>query len=613
MSSVIITGPNGVQEAVINELHNLKILHIVGHSKNEYADIGNPLENAGKLSEILVKVRALISALSIVKEESSFNVKKGLLEIDSATKKLNQEVAANSEELKKTDELISKNDAVRQELGILKDIDVPLESFSPYKSLAYFTGYVKDEISRLSISVELSKTTKNFIEFHSAVKNKSFIVFFVDIKHKEQASSILQKNGFSPVIFSNIANLKGNASINLKRTEEERTKLEKRNNEIKKGLDSLAQEYKEFLTAADGFLNEQLEKSEAPLKFASTKSSFLIKGWVPAEQLNSSIERLNKAAKNRIFVHFQPPKKSDKVPVKLKNPKFAKPFEFFMDLYTMPNYREIDPTFFMFLTFPLLFGFMLGDIGYGLATLILFIALKKLMPKAKSFFNILIFASLATILFGLMFGEFFGYEEIADFHIPHVLSRSHQITELLYLAVAVGVFHINLGIIIGFFNELKSHGIMAAVYAKGGWFVLEAGIALLVLSIIKLADIPIYAGVGFLALSIFMLFKGEGIRGLIEIPGIFSNTLSYARLMAIGLSSVKLAEVINESAGEMFHSGGFFMLAGILVLAVGHIINIGLGLLGSFLHSLRLHYVEFFTKFFHGGAEKYMPFGAKDE
>ena len=84
-----------MQETVINELHNLKILHIVEHSKNENADIGKPLESASKLSEILVKIRALIATLSIKKEEATFNIKRGLLEIDSTTKKLNQEVSIN--------------------------------------------------------------------------------------------------------------------------------------------------------------------------------------------------------------------------------------------------------------------------------------------------------------------------------------------------------------------------------------------------------------------------------------------------------------------------------------------------------------------------------------
>jgi len=237
--------------------------------------------------------------------------------------------------------------------------------------------------------------------------------------------------------------------------------------------------------------------------------------------------------------------------------------------------------------------------------------LKKFMPKVKNFFNILIFASFATIFFGLLFGEFFGLETIAGFELPHILSRSHQTNELLYLAVGVGVLHINLGLIIGFINELKSHGFMTALFAKGGWFVLEIGIVLLALSSFNIIILPIYVGVAFLIISLFMLFKGEGVRGLVEIPSIFSNSLSYARLMAIGLSSVKLAEVINESAAGMFHKGGFLILAGVLILVIGHMINIILGTFGSFIHSLRLHYVEFFTKFFNGGAKKYEPFGAK--
>ncbi|MEK6828104.1 MAG: hypothetical protein AABX78_02025, partial [Nanoarchaeota archaeon] len=95
MNSVIITGPNNIQETVIKELHNLKILHIVEHSKNELADIGKPLESAAKLSEILVRVRALMAALSVKKEENKFEIKKGLLEIESTTKKLSQEVSIN--------------------------------------------------------------------------------------------------------------------------------------------------------------------------------------------------------------------------------------------------------------------------------------------------------------------------------------------------------------------------------------------------------------------------------------------------------------------------------------------------------------------------------------
>ncbi len=612
MSSVIVTGPKNIQEDVIKEIHKQKVLHIVEHSKNELADIGMPLESASRLSEILVKARALIASLNIKKEENKFELKRGLLEVESTTKKLGEEVSANLDELKKTEALIAKNESIKQELEILKNIDIPLEYFTSYKSLAYFTGYAKDKGRIATLKEELSKITEKFMLLDSTVKKRSFIALFIDAKLKENASDVLRKAGFTPANFVNIGSLKGNASSNLKKIDEEIKKLRKKAEETKKRLGSIGQEYKPFLIAAEEFLREQLEKAEAPLKFAATQSSFLIKGWIPIEQLQSSIERLNKAGKNKIFVHFEPAKKEDKVPVKLKNLKYAKPFEFFMDLYTMPNYKEIDPTSIMFLTFPLLFGFMLGDFGYGLTTLILFMALKKLMPKARNFFNVLILASLATIFFGLLFGEFFGFEEIAGFHLPHILSRAEDINGLMYLAVGVGVLHINLGLLLGFFNEMNSHGFMTALYAKGSWFILETGIVLLALSALKIIILPIYIGILMILLAAAMLFKAEGIRGPIEIPSLFSNTLSYARLMAIGLSSVVLALIINDSAKEFFHKGGFFILAGILILVIGHTINIGLGLLGSFLHSLRLHYVEFFTKFFHGGAEKYKPFGLKE-
>ena len=446
----------------------------------------------------------------------------------------------------------------------------------------------------------------------NAAKKGNFIVLFVEAKSQEQANIILQKVGFSPLVFANISGLKGTASGSLKKSEGEMARLQQKRSEIKKRIESLSNEYRGFLAAAEEFLSEQLEKSEAPLKFAATKNSFLIKGWIPSDKLKNSIERLEKSSKNRVYLHFEPAKKEEKVPIMLKNPKIAKPFEFFMDLYTMPVYREIDPTFIVFLTFPLLFGFMLGDIGYGLATLVLSIILKKSMPKAKNFFNILIFASLATIFFGLVFGEFFGLEEIGSFHLPHILSRAEDTSQLLYLAVAVGALHLNLGLVLGFINEFKSHGFMTALFAKGAWFVLEAGVVLIALSALKIISLPAYFGITVILLSAAMLFKGEGVRGPIEMPSLFSNMLSYARLMAIGLSSVVLAMIVNDSAKGFFAKGGLLILAGILILVVGHTINIMLGLLGSFLHSLRLHYVEFFTKFFHGGAEKYRPFGAKE-
>ena len=613
MSKIMVAGPKKVQENVISELHKLKILHIVEHSKNELADIGQPMESAGRLSEMMVKVRSLMSALNIARDGSKYETCQGLLEIVVTTKKLGGSVSDFQEQLRKAEEAISKNESIKKELEILSGIDAPLESFAPYRALACFTGYLKGKNTLPDFKKEISNTTKKNLIYGSTTKKDIFIALFIDAKYKEQADSTLRKFNFSQLNFANISDLRGNAETNLKKAEERINKVGELREKIKSRIGNLGKNFRGFLLGAEEFLGNELEKAEAPLRFAATKDAFLIKGWVPAEQLSGAIRDLNKAGENKIFIHSEPASHQDKVPIKLKNEKYSKPFEFFINMYSLPTYREIDPTFFMFLTYPIFFGFMLGDLGYGLVSFALFYFLKKKMPKGAALFNVLMLSSAASIFFGFIYGEFFGLEEIGRFHIPNLISRSHGIFELMYIAVGIGVVHVNWGLAAGFVNVLKAHGIKHAIFEKASWFVLEIGVALLALSYTGIIAIPPLIGWIFFAASAAMLYKGEGVRGLIEIPTILTNTLSYLRLMAIGLSSVSIAVVVNEMAEGFFHEGGLLIFAGILILLIGHVLNIILGLFGSFLHSLRLHYVEFFSKFFEGGAEKYRPFGAKDE
>ncbi len=612
MSRILVTGPKKVQVSVIRELHRLKLLHIVEHAKTELADIGKPLENASNLSGLIIQVRALITSLGLPRSKDEARLKGGLLEIRQVIEKLNIQVNGLLENLRKAEEFNSKNHALMKELEILTNINVPLEAFSPYRSLVYFMGWL-DAGNVASFKGELSKITENFMVFDCIIKRRIFIALFLDAKSKESADGLLGKIGFSPINFSNIGGLKGDAEANLKKAEIIARNTEKLIEKAKKQLNELGTSFINFLQAAEEFLEQELEKAEAPLRFAATKDAFLVKGWVPSENLNVAIEKLNKSGGNKLYIHSEPAKHEDKVPVKLKNAQYAKPFEFFINMYSLPKYHEFDPTFFMFLAFPIFFGFMLGDFGYGIVSFALFYFLKKKIPKVSSLFNILMLSSISSIFFGLIYGEFFGFEEIGHFVIPHLISRTHEITEMMYIAVAIGIVHINWGLVSGFINMKKAHGLKHAVFEKASWFVLEIGILLLALSYMNIAAIPKFAGWIFFIVSVIMLYKGEGIKGIIELPTILTNTLSYLRLMAIGLSSASIAVVVNEMASGFFREGGLLILAGILVMLVGHVLNIVLGLFGSFLHSMRLHYVEFFSKFFEGGAEKYKPFGAKEQ
>lgn len=355
-------------------------------------------------------------------------------------------------------------------------------------------------------------------------------------------------------------------------------------------------------------LKQLSEKAEAPMRFAASQNAAIINGWVPTRKLDDLKSKLAKSTEGKF--HFESFETDDEAPVELNNPSVIGPFEFFLNLYSLPKHNELDPTILVFLTFPLFFGFMLGDIGYGLVSLLAFFglryALRKQESELKLLSNILIVASLATIFFGFVFGEFFGAE---IFEHP-ILNRAHDINLMILVSVIVGAIHVNLGLLVGFYNELSKHGLMKAVFAKFSWIIFEAGVALvaadMILKVLPGAS-PI-GGVMILA-ALAMLYKAEGALGIIEIPAIFSNMLSYARLFAVGIASVLLAVVINDMAGALMKQGGFFMVAGIGVLIVGHLINLLLGIIGPFLQSMRLHYVEFFPKFYEGGGERYNPFG----
>ena len=419
---------------------------------------------------------------------------------------------------------------------------------------------------------------------------------------------------------------------------------------IENRIQEVKDEHTTFLLESEKLLSIESEKAEAPLRFASTKNTFLVKGWVPKSNSKKLEKEIKDVTNKKVHIEFHGPVKGDNVPIAFNHPKIVEPFEAFMDLYSLPSYKEIDPTFFMFLTFPIFFGFMLGDVGYGLVIFALFALLKKKMPGAQNFINSFIIAAVVSIAFGMVFGEYFGYEAFSHsvgerlqhttqpwvldaFHMhpfeshghtvypfPHIFARSHSINDLLSLAILFGIIHVFIGYIIGFVNIFKAHGLKHAIFEKVGWMLLFPGVIYLLTDFLGVVTgfvkdlllllVPPMPIMGALAgLGVILKIKGEGAQGAVELPALISNILSYARLMAVGLASLSLAVVVNDLAGQMFASGIVGVFAGILILVLGHTINIALGILSPFLHSLRLHYVEFFTKFFKGGGKKFISFG----
>ncbi len=592
MSKIRITGPKNKLRNLINELHAMKLMHLIDYRGKEF-ETGNSFAEAETVSEKLIKLRSMISQLNLDLNPRTI---KDLSVCDARFGRVNSEYSEISSSISSLNERKSYLNSIKSSIEPLSSLNLSFSDFSGYDSVAVFKGTIKKPL----IEQEIQKITKDFELFSSDFQGKKVVALFVSNKFKEKIQSLLSEKGFSELHFENSAGLDSLKS--------ELNSVENRLDLMKNKLNSLKEKEGQFLVDYEFNLEKENEKLEVPLKFGVTENAFFIDGWIPEIKAKEIEYRLRHLTKDKIFIETFNERKG--APTSLENPSLVKPFEFFMNLYSLPKYSEIDPTFLVFLTFPLFFGFMLGDVGYGITTLIAFLFLRsKLKGEGKLLVNSLIVASLATIFFGFVFGEAFGFE-----FVEHpLLNRAHDLNTMLLISIIVGLIHITLGFLVGFYNVFIQHGLKEAFLEKGSWLVIETG-GLLVISemILGLTSFGNILGGFFLLAGIIFLFKGEGVQGLVELPSILSNTLSYARLFAVGLASVQLALIINEFATEFFHQGGLMIGAAILVLLLGHTVNILLGLIGPFLHSLRLHYVEFFGKFYKGGGKRFLPFGAEN-
>ncbi len=596
MSKLVVLGRKRDMEEVIDELHAQGAYHIEEHTKNDL-DIGEPLESAEEIDEALVTAKSILSSWDVDEEVDG----KPEVKLSNAVETIKEIEEKNRQfvERKRTiNERLRFLEKAKETLRLLEKHDIKPEYIDGLRSVKGFVG-------RVDSTEGLEKALDDVSSDYEMESEEDFVAVFVPREESNGIRKTLQGFGFESVETEGIEEYESAEEV-----ETDIEGLEEDLEEVREAHQELNDNYRDFLVRAEKTLRIASEKAEAPLNFAVSDHTFYINGYVPKDTVDQVREGLEEVTNSRIDVREEDIEDSEEVPIELNHKKPVEDFEFFMDLYSLPKYVEVDPTMLTFITFPMLFGFMLGDMGYGVTTLLLFLGLKPLLPKARGFLNILIASSIWTIVFGALFGEVFGLEEIGHFHLPHVLSRAHDVNMLLYASVALGVLHVNLGLIVGFYNELKRHGWFQAIMEKGGWFVLEAAAALFGISYLWGA-VPMWYGYVALAASVIMLGVGEGVKGIVEIPSLFSNILSYARLMAIGLASIGLAGVVNDFAGPMFHQGVGGIIGATLILVIGHSINIALGLFGPFLHSLRLHYVEFFTKFYEGGGKPFKPFGTR--
>ncbi len=643
MCRVLIAAPKEQMEPVIQELYRRHLFHIEdfveqGREGYEGFKIGMPLPRANDASKELLELRSVTNSFMLKSEDIDPTQKRSSPELEKIIERDLPLIEKEATELlgnrSKLETQIKEYEQKIEGLIPFTAVSVPLELLRGYSTLTVFAGYVSRNVTPAC----------PFDSEYIPSKGRNFIVLIVPATAGAEAEKALNDAEFQPV---EIPEEDGYAKSRTGYYAGNIATLQDQIKEINAKLDDQKKQHAELLLACDELLTAEVERAEAPLRFATTDLAFVAEGWVPeteVEELSRSIMQVTagKAYVTELEIDLE----HDKVPVEYNNPSFAKPGEVLMDVYSRPKYTEIDPTLMVSIVFPIFFGIILGDLGYGIILLAMVLGLRKFLKGEEGRLLLITLrnASIATIIFGILYSEFLGFPLWWSSIMPnrHLSIGGHggghgpAIPELMIMAIWIGILHITLGRILGMVNHSRQdHGAhrMKAVLANLGWILVMWGILTLIWSgfaipyMIDLTGMPAVMGVsigaiaGAVMLVIGVVFIArDSFLEIVELPTIISHVLSYARLVAVGLSSVAIAMVTNYIAigiiiePQLEHLtviGVVIIIAGVVVFLLGHAMNTALGILGGGLHSIRLHYVEFFTKFYKGGGDKYEPFGMK--
>lgn len=618
MNKITLAAPQSLRDNILSLIQTEGSIHIVDLSETETGIEGVDLfKETNAVSDIEMEFNQVKIAYDFLK---NYTPKKGGLlskkevisknEFDLLEDKIDWKRIYNG--CKEIEEGISSNKSEKSKvLSSLEqysqwvNLDVTGKKLEEMKSVNFFLGGLNSKYESNLYEDLQNEFSDTYIEKISEKQQDINLLLICHIDDTNGVSELLKKYGFSrsAMDFSilpreQVSSLKEE----ITRLDEEIERLNSQANGLSESIDDIEKIY--------DFYSVKLEKERSISKLLKTNETFILQGWVMRDNADEIQSKFEKEFKD-IYILIEEPGEDEEYPIALKNNVIAEPFETITALYSLPLKTEIDPTpviapFFMFF-----FGMMMADIGYGLlmaAAGMFALKFVELDDGTRKMVKLLLYCSVPTIIFGFLYGSFFG--GIIPL-TPLWIDPVNKPMDVLVWSMVFGLVHLFTGLGVKGYMLIKSGKILDAVFDVLLWYGLIIGLILLfimggtfpkVLSIVS--AVGLVATQGRSNPSIVGKFFG-GLYGLYGITGYLGDTLSYSRLLALGLATGMIGWAFNLLV-RMF-SGPVLYIAGPLIFVFGHTFNFLIGLLGTFVHTCRLQYLEFFGKFYEGGGKPYTP------
>ncbi len=630
MKKVFLLGHEQEKNTIVSALHKMGAVELVdvkeGGSWEDFSRLLEPDRPAEEISELESTLGEIRYCLDFL--QRYFPVRKSFVEQFTGSKlslerEQFEQLIKNRDQLKdvaracreadeKMARLRNEETQARNLIGELEpwaSLDVPFaEVKTGARAVRELITVPTDRFELLKQELD-SRFPAHYLEPVSADNEYTYCLAIYLVTHSDGIRELFKDAAASTV---NFADLDKKAAEEIEETNRRLEALEDNRAAVVEDIEKLL-EHRTLLMSCYDHLQAEVEKMAVSDNLARTRSSFLLEGWAPALAIPDLEKKLEQAASTAVVVSRDPEPGED-VPVLLHNKGPVDAYEVVTKLYSTPKKNELDPTPYLAPFFFIFFGICLSDVGYGivLSLMALFITRKlKLGGMGEQLVKLLFLGGIASIGFGILLGSYFG--DLLGL-TPLWFNPLDDPMRMLLYCLIIGLVHIYFGMGLQAYRNIKAGRPVDALFDQGSWFIFLNGLVLM--AIPETAAIASWLAIGGAAALVLTQGRTQdgvvkklmsGVLSLYNVTGYLSDVLSYSRLLALGLATGVIASAINAMGG-MVAGGIFGTIVMVIVLMGGHLFNIIISTLSSYVHTSRLQYIEFFGKFFEGGGKAFQPF-----